>query len=209
MTPLTNGRQVTGATHTGRGATSFGLPCRHDMGRSPASKAHRCRGAPSACLRLQAHEAGTSANETNAIDHCGVGGIRKDHLVARIGQAEEGVEHRIALPAGDHDLAPTVITRAAAPLDLGRHGLLEVVATREKEPTVRFVLALSLRASRRAPAGRRMSVSRFSSRNTSGSSLAAAATRSMLNPGISPSRRTLTPAPTEPQTIVARAMKCQ
>src|SRR5581483_5613911 len=39
----------------------------------------------------------------------------------------------------DHDLAPSVVPRAAAALDVGGDGFLQVVAAREREPAVRIV----------------------------------------------------------------------
>ena len=63
----------------------------------------------------------------------------------------------------------------------------------------------SRRISRSASPGGRMSVSRFSSRNTSGSSPTAAATRSMPNPGI-PAIRCVPIAPPPSSTGMARTL---
>jgi hypothetical protein len=92
------------------------------------------------------------------------------------------VGHRVALAPGDHDLAATVVARAAAPLDEGGDSLLQVVATGEREPTVRVVLA-DRSAGRLGGLGRRRNVGVEVLEATSGSSPASAATKSMLKPG--------------------------
>jgi hypothetical protein len=71
-------------------------------------------------------------DKAHPVEHAGVGGVGEDDLVAGIGQAEEGVEHRVALAARDHDLAAPVVARAAAALDVDGHGILEVVASGER-----------------------------------------------------------------------------
>jgi hypothetical protein len=62
-------------------------------------------------------------------------------------RAEEGVEHRRSLAAGDHDLAPPVVAWPAATLDEVGHRLLQVVAAGERQP------AVALRGADRRPRG--------------------------------------------------------
>ncbi len=86
-------------------------------------------------------EARDGADEPHPIYHARVGRVGEDDLVAGIGEAEERVEHPVALAARNHNLAAPVIARPAAALDVGRHRLLQVVAAGERQPTVRLVLA--------------------------------------------------------------------
>ena len=90
---------------------------------------------------MQRHEARDPAGQPYAIQHACVGRVGEHDLVTGIGQAEERVEHRVALAARDHDLAEPVVGRASAPLDLRSHRLFEVVAAGERQPAVRVVLA--------------------------------------------------------------------
>jgi hypothetical protein len=87
------------------------------------------------------HEPWHGAHQAHAVDHPRVRRIGEDDLISGIGEAEEGVEDGGALAAGDDDLPPSVVARAAATLDERRHRLLEVVATGERQPAVRVVLA--------------------------------------------------------------------
>ena len=98
-------------------------------GRGPDGGAQRVEvESPLAALDVQRDEPRHGADEPDAVEHAGVGRVGEDHLVARVGQAEERVEHRVALAAGDDDLAAAVVRGAAAPLDQVRDGLLELVA---------------------------------------------------------------------------------
>jgi len=71
----------------------------------------------------------------------GVGRVREDDIVTGIGEAEERVEHRVALATRDHDLPAPVVAGTSATLDVRRDGFLEVVAAGERQPAVRVVLA--------------------------------------------------------------------
>jgi hypothetical protein len=79
-------------------------------------------------------------NQPHPVEHARIGRVGEDDLVPGIGQAEQGVQHRVALATGDHDLLAPVVSWAAAPLDVGGHGLLEVVAAGERQPAVCLVL---------------------------------------------------------------------
>jgi hypothetical protein len=87
--------------------------------------------APFTARNAQRRELRGRADQAHAVEHAGAGRIREDHLVPGIGQAEEGVQHRVALAARDHDLPAPVVARAPAALDRGGHGVLEIVAAAE------------------------------------------------------------------------------
>ena len=53
-------------------------------------------------------------------------------LVTGVSETEQGVEHRVALAAGDDDLPPSVVARPATALDVGGNRLLEVVTAGER-----------------------------------------------------------------------------
>ena len=103
---------------------------------------------------VQRHEAGDGADEAHPVEHAGVGRVGEHDLVAGVGEAEERVEHRVALAGGDHDL-PRVVARAAAALDRRRDRLLQVVPAREGQPAVRVVGADRLAGRLQRGGGRR------------------------------------------------------
>src|ERR1700730_15087658 len=80
-------------------------------------------------------------DQPHAVEHARVGWIGQDDLVPGVRQAEERIEHRVALAAGDHNLPTTVVTWPAVSLDIGGHRLLEIIPARERQPAVRLVLA--------------------------------------------------------------------
>src|SRR5205814_9052514 len=80
------------------------------------------------------------AHKADTVEQPGVRRIGEHNLVSRIRQAKEGVQHRIAFAASDHDLSAS-IARPAAALDVCGYRLLEIVAASEGQPAVRFVLA--------------------------------------------------------------------
>jgi hypothetical protein len=96
---------------------------------------------PLAVGDVERGEPGNRPYEANAVQHARVGRVGEDDLVPGIGQAEERIEHCVALTARDHDFAPPVVARAAAALDVRGDRLLEIVATGEGQPAVRLVRA--------------------------------------------------------------------
>ncbi len=83
-------------------------------------------------------EPGRAADEVDAVDDAGVGGVGDDHLVARVHGDEEGVQEPLHAAAGDDDLALGVVQ---VPRALGRevgdrHAEREVAG--EGEPAVRL-----------------------------------------------------------------------
>ncbi len=105
----------------------------------PTAARRRRVESPLAAGDVQRDELRHRAGEADAVEHAGVGRIGQDDLVARIGEDEERVEHRVALAAGDDDLARPVVARAAAALDRRGDRLLELVAAGERQPAVRLV----------------------------------------------------------------------
>ena len=73
---------------------------------------------PLPVLHVEGDERRDGARQPDAVDHPRVRRVREDDLVARVRQAEQGVEHRVALAARDHDLAGA--GRSAAPRDARR-----------------------------------------------------------------------------------------
>jgi hypothetical protein len=96
---------------------------------------------PSLVADLERDEPRHCPDQPHPVEHARVGRVGEENLVPGIGQTEQGVQHRIALAASDHDLPAPVVARPSATLDVGGHGLLEVVAAGERQPAVRLVLA--------------------------------------------------------------------
>jgi hypothetical protein len=96
---------------------------------------------PLAAVGVQRHEPRLGSGQPHAVDHAGVRRVGQDDLVAGVGEAEEGIEHGLALPAGDDDLAARVVRRPAPPPHVLGDRLLEVLAAVEREPAVGVVLA--------------------------------------------------------------------
>src|SRR6185436_17858205 len=82
-----------------------------------------------------------SPDEADPVQHPGVGRIGENDFVPGIGEAEEGVEHRVPLATRDHDFTAPVVMWSAATLDGCGHRLLEIVAACKRKPAVRFVFA--------------------------------------------------------------------
>src|ERR1700736_4903848 len=66
-------------------------------------------------------------DEPHAVEHACIRGVGQDDLVPGIRQAEERIEHRVALAAGDYNLPTTVVTWPAVSLDIGGHRFLEII----------------------------------------------------------------------------------
>ena len=126
---------------------------------------------------------GTAPTSRTRLMHPRVRRVCDDHLVAGVGHAEEGVDHCFALATGDDDLPRPVVARAT------RRSMYAATASfMSSRPVNGSQLFASsspsaARVASTASGGGGMSVSRFSIRSTSGSSPAAAATRSIDETG--------------------------
>lgn len=89
---------------------------------------------PLAVDHVHQGQARHGADQPDAVQHARVGGIGEDDLVAGIGEAEERVDDGLPFAARDDDLALAVVARTAASLAVVGHGLLAVVAPRERQP---------------------------------------------------------------------------
>jgi len=114
--------------------------------------------------RPGAGQAAAPPDQPHPVEHAGIGRVGEQDLVPGIGQAEQGVQHRIALATSDHDLPAPVIARPPATLDVGATASLR--SSRPVNGSQLFASSspIAARVAAIAASGGAMSVSRFSSR---------------------------------------------